>query len=670
MSKNNVEIFVKENIEMELFSSKEPCVQIQTQEEDTARPQWADLLHPLAQCTEKEACQIQDRRSSRPTYILSNVQQTPAAVDDILIEMEVLQALKISKNKAACEQKTSGPKWKKLPPQRSRFVVKDVLFLPRDQYQAQIESRMFAQRSEVSLARARMTVDHSWSAAQMDARLRLLLRGEFGKAAARRIHFTYLQCMQSSRSLFVPSAPADGWSGANVLCISALGPLYVLIQQDASSQVKHEGPSSPSLDDRKNSSPDISNENNTGHMSNDRSEELRKELQTALTLFARASPAAELPLLVRRAAALPSALKAVRRSGFCFRTTPIVSFSGEETEGHQGPLREFFRLMLQGLQETSLFEGQPGRRLLTADLTALEDWRYYEAGLLIGWSLAHSGPGPRCLHPALYQLMCGQSVSVHDFSWRDVADMEIQSHLQQLQSCSDVTLLSPGLCEWVSRCGVPEISSASAEEMPNLYKRVVKHYICDRVSTMISQLTEGLNSCDGLWDVMRAHWEAFAPVMTAACSKPLTLVDFRELFTVSFSSDCEEERLEQETVAHWESVLGRISDSDGEGPLSFEDLLMFITGVDHLPPLGFSSSFTVRFYSQGAVSSCIRLPFASTCTLELFLPRRVDGAAELMMLLTRAVQESQGFTHLHKEEKEERCKLTVGETRMTSHDVC
>lgn len=661
-SMNNMEFIVEENIEMELFSTEEPCEMIQSQEEAAARLQWGHLEHPLVQCFEEELRETRGRRLNRRPENL----QPPAAVDDVLIEMEVLQPLKIRNNKAGCDHKASGLKWKKLLPQKSRFVVKDVLFLPRDQYLAQIESLVFARRREVSMVSARITVDHSWSAAQMDARLRLVLRREFGKAVARKTQFTYLQSVQSSRSLFAPLVPVDGWSGANVLRISALGPLYVLIQQDTSTQVKHEQPSSHSVNNRKNGCPSIKEKKEACHISNKRSEELRKELQSALSLFTRESPGVELLLQVRRGAVLPSALKAVRRSGFCFRATPIITFCGEETEDHQGPVREFFRLMLQELQKTSLFEGQPGRLLLTADLSSLEDWRYYEAGLLIGWSLAHGGPGPRCLHPALYQFMCGHSAPLHDFSWRDIVDIEIQSHLQQLQACSDVRLLSPSLGEWVLSCGVPDISPTSAEEMPNIYRRVVKHYIHNRVSRMILQLTEGLNSCDGLWDVMRTHWEAFAPVMTSAHAKPLALADFTELLTVSFSSDCVEEEQERETVAHWEIVLGHIS--DGEASFSFEDLLMFITGVDHHPPLGFSSLITLCFYSQDAVLSSVRLPFASTCTLELFLPRRVGDAAELMMLLTRAVKESQGFTRLNKEEKEHSIE-TVGSTRMTSQSL-
>lgn len=63
------------------------------------------------------------------------------------------------------------------------------------------------------------------------------------------------------------------------------------------------------------------------------------------------------------------------------------------------------RLTLLELQQSSIFEGHPGRLFLTYDLKALEDGRYYEAGVLIGWTLAQGGQGPRCLHPAAYQVV-------------------------------------------------------------------------------------------------------------------------------------------------------------------------------------------------------------------------------------------------------------------------
>lgn len=639
---------VKENIEMELFSSEEPCVVTKTQEEDKEqKSSRGNSEHPLVFDSEEDSDLM--NQSQCINHINQANTMSPGCtlptLDKTLIEMEALPSLKMSRHQKVNENKSSRLKWKRVTPQRSRFEVRDVVCIPKDQYMDHIESHVFSQRNEVSTTTARMTVDHSWSATEMETRLRMVFRREFGKSAAKSMTFTYLQCVQSSKALFTPDSPTEGWTGAQVLRISALGPLYVLIHQDLS-QDESEQPFCQTLIDNRKLVCLMTNENETT-ITKKSLEELRQELQSVLGSFT-PDPALGTQLQVERAQVLRTALKAVRRSGFCFRTTPLVSFTGEHTEGQQGPVREFFRLTLLELQKTCLFEGQPGRLLLTSDLSALEDWRYYEAGVLIGWSLAHGGPGPRCLHLTLFQLMCGRDASLDDFSWRDVADIEKQSYLQELQSCSDVSLLSPGLCEWVSLCGVPNISLSRSEEIPHVYRRVVKHYIHDRVAGIISQFTEGLNSCDGLWDQIKSHCESFVPVMTCSNHSPLTHQEFKQLFTVTFTSDCEELRAaENQTVQHWDTVLSLIS--DGQATFSFEDLLVFVSGLDHIPPLGFSSSISLRFYSQGGVLSGVRLPFASTCTLELFLPRGIGCPTELLVLLTRAVHESLGFTHLKPE---------------------
>ncbi|XP_026201828.1 G2/M phase-specific E3 ubiquitin-protein ligase-like [Anabas testudineus] len=245
--------------------------------------------------------------------------------------------------------------------------------------------------------------------------------------------------------------------------------------------------------------------------------------------------------------------------------------------------------------------------------------------------------------------MCGQNPSLENFIWTDIVDAEVQTRLQQLHSCTDVKLLSPSLCDWVSSSGIPGISSARSDEIPAIYTRLVKHYIYHRVACMISQFTEGLNSCGGLWDTVKSHWEVFVPVMTSAQQQPLTLEEFKHLFTICYNhSDCQLRASEEETIGHWETVLKMIS--DGQAEFFFEDLLAFITGADHLPPLGFLRLISLRFYSQDADKSRVRLPHASTCALELFLPRGAASAADLLALLSRAVYDSLGFTRFLTEE--------------------
>ncbi|KAM9849220.1 G2/M phase-specific E3 ubiquitin-protein ligase-like [Aulostomus maculatus] len=241
--------------------------------------------------------------------------------------------------------------------------------------------------------------------------------------------------------------------------------------------------------------------------------------------------------------------------------------------------------------------------------------------------------------------MCGNSSSLEDFSWNDVVDSKVQLWLKKLHSCTDVKLLSPSLCNWVSSCGIPDIYSARSDEIPAIYVRLVKHYIHHRVASMISQFTEGLNSCGGLWDLVQYHRETFVPVMTSKRPQPLKLDVFRKLFTVSYSRSCSQLRAAEEaTVRHWEQVLTLISDVKAD--FYFEDLLAFITGSDHLPPFGFPTMISLRFYSQDASASSVRLPHTSTCALELFLPRGVRGDADLLVLLSRAVREARGFTCL------------------------
>ncbi|XP_071342480.1 uncharacterized protein [Trachinotus anak] len=674
---------IRENIEMELFSSEEPCVVTSTQEKEEEHSfHQRHLEHPLVPDCEEEPepeVQTQPRQQPKPKPEPPAGGETehhtsmPSFMEDIEIEMEVFPPLKVSESELVelksddssimtmpSPNKSSRVKWKRLTPQRTGLVVKDVVCLTRGHYLAQLERHIVPRGKErAALAAmgmtARITIDYGWSANQMESRLAMLFRGQFVRWAGQRFSFTYLQCVQGSRVLFVPDTPAEGWTGEQVLRISGHGPLYIFSHQDhtQAESGRSATPETPVVN-RKEFFLEASTEScqeedaQLGRQMQPRvrrtTEEFTLDLDTVLRLFRQQNMDrdVETHIQVRRRDLLRSALKVVRRPGFCFRTTPVISFSGEETDGHEGPLREFFRLTLLELQQCSVFEGPPGRLFLTYDLAALENRKYYEAGVLIGWSLAQGGPGPRCLHPSLYQLMCGHNPSLEDFSWTDIDDADVQIRLQQLQSCTNVKLLPPSLCNWVSSCGIPGIYSARSDEIAAIYIRLVKHYIYHRVASMISQFTEGLNSCGGLWDMVQSHWEAFVPLMTSARQEPLTLEEFKQLFTVCYSHiDSQLRAAEEATAGHWETVLSFIS--KGEADFSFEDILAFTTGADHLPPLGFPRLISLRFYSQDG------LPHASTCALELFLPRSVAGAEDLSALLSRAVHEALGFTRFKTE---------------------
>ena len=50
--------------------------------------------------------------------------------------------------------------------------------------------------------------------------------------------------------------------------------------------------------------------------------------------------------------------------------------------------------------------------------------------------------------------------------------------------------------------------------------------------------------------------------------------------------------------------------------LTLQDLLVFVTGADRVPPLGFGKMLMLNFDSD------TQFPLASTCSLTLYLPTR------------------------------------------------
>ncbi|XP_041862185.1 G2/M phase-specific E3 ubiquitin-protein ligase-like isoform X2 [Melanotaenia boesemani] len=656
LGEKTVLLAIRENIEMQLLSSEEHCVLIKTKEkkeQNNFDQRCRYIEQPLVTAyVEDPESHIQIQNAEPKTK--HTVQEEPQDIThimDLSDQMEIEMEPSLSKSCLV--------KWRRLTPQKRGLVVKDVICLPRGHYLAQLERQSVPQSNQqVTLATgltARITIDYTWSASQMESRLALLFQGQFEKKARQNFSFTYLQCVQSSRALFVPNTPAEGWTGEQVLRISGHGALYILSHHDYLQVESKCSANEPPVLNKKEFCVDSRQLMRQVHPCFCRTpQKLTLNLETILRLFREGNMDVDVEthIQVRREDVLHSALRAVRKPGFCFRSKPVVYFSEDKTNNHQEALGEFFRLTLLELQQSCVFEGRPGSLFLTYNLTALEEMKYYEAGVLIGWSLAQGGPGPYCLHPELYQLMCCQTPSLQDFNWRDIVDAEARIRLQELHGCHDVKQLSPALCEWVLSCGIPGIHSACSNEIPAIYARLVKHYIYHRVASMISQFIEGLNSCGALWDLVKSHWEMFLPVMTSTQQQPLTLKEFKQLFTVCYSHPNSELRAAEEaTVINWETVLTLVS--DGRTGFSFEDLLVVITGADHLPPLGFHKPISLQFYSQDVNTSDVCLPYASVCSLELFLPRGVTEVVDLLLLLSRALHKALSFTHLTAGDEEE-----------------
>ncbi|XP_077440294.1 uncharacterized protein LOC144062608 isoform X2 [Vanacampus margaritifer] len=228
---------IKENIEMESIFPEESCELLSTQELEEEDCFYRNLEHPLVcVCDEEATLEVQaqqfrlQKANAKPNTVTPASEnkngerqpRPPVFMEDIEIEMETFH-------------KASRMKWKRVPQQLTRLVVKDVLCLPRGRYGEEIPGNTAPQGTEQEALSAlgltaRITIDRQWSAKQMESRLVALFQGRVAKRAGQRFSFTYLQCIQ--RVLFVPVAPAEGWAGAQILRISGPGALYILTHHD------------------------------------------------------------------------------------------------------------------------------------------------------------------------------------------------------------------------------------------------------------------------------------------------------------------------------------------------------------------------------------------------------------------------------------------------------
>ncbi|KAL7884210.1 hypothetical protein AOLI_G00069800 [Acnodon oligacanthus] len=392
----------------------------------------------------------------------------------------------------------------------------------------------------------------------------------------------------------------------------------------------------------------------TKHMQTTTKKDLKKipqssmeemDVTSLLREFQRDLSPREFHVVVCRKRLLKSAIDALSNSNFSWTKTPYIEFVGELAFDNGGPRREFFRLLMMEVQGSlGVFEGKPGHLFFTYDQSALQQRKYEQAGKLVAWSIIHGGPGLKAVDPCLYQMMCGQEVQLNEFDWRLIPDTDVQEKVQKILSCrtsAHLRTLQKELGDWICECGFPGIygPKISIQDIPIVYSYIVRHYIYLRVSNMIDQFAEGLNSYGRLWDMVKANWIDFLPIFIDM-NEPISRASFRALFQINWSTEGTKKRQEEEeTIYYWELVLKMIEDKKTE--LRFEELLTFITATDEIPALGFPQKPSISFY-QPEGRGC-RLPYASTCMTGLFLPRGVKGQAALNTMLLRAVRDSAGF---------------------------
>ncbi|CAL8378000.1 unnamed protein product [Gadus morhua 'NCC'] len=174
-----------------------------------------------------------------------------------------------------------------------------------------------------------------------------------------------------------------------------------------------------------------------------------------------------------------------------------------------------------------------------------------------------------------------------------------RAKVDQIKTCSteeDLATLKQVCGDWIAGCGVPTVYTANLQDLPRVLNRVVAHFIFHRVASMIQQFTAGMNSCGRFWDLVKSYWRQFVPVFTHTGEK-LTRHKLLSLFIKARSEEGSNRwEMEESTLYLFEDWLLAIE--EGVVDFKFEELLIFLTGADCLPPLGFPDRCSINFYDQ------------------------------------------------------------------------
>ena len=343
-------------------------------------------------------------------------------------------------------------------------------------------------------------------------------------------------------------------------------------------------------------------------------------------------------ITISRKAIFATARKAIDRRRFSFLKPVFVTFAGEEAVDEGGPKREFFRLLMREICDSSIFHGS----WFSHDLGLLADNRYELAGKLVAWSILHGGSGPRCLSVTGFDFRTSVEVN-HKVAIESVADHEMKEILGKAVECSTEETFSALVTKYgdkIAQYGYPKVYICKLSDKDEMVESLLKQYFVYGVHAEISQFFQGLNSIGNLGDMITGNKMLFCLILGNQHQR-LTKALFMSLYELHRSEVGSNKReREDSTIYCFEVFLQDLEEGEVAG-LTLEDLLVFITAADCVPPLGFHKLITIDFYDfEGSIR---RRPYASTCGLYFFLPRGFENPSDFSNFVKEALLECKGF---------------------------
>jgi len=191
--------------------------------------------------------------------------------------------------------------------------------------------------------------------------------------------------------------------------------------------------------------------------------------------------------------------------------------------------------------------------------------------------------------------------------------------------------------EFLLECGITRVTWEFKEKR-DLELLLCKSNVIYRPKAAVDQFIEGLELV-GLLRYMREHPSALKSLFCFE-PRPLAVQSFRQLLKINFTEPGSNESNsaregEEATILWWEEFLDKLEASDPHGLLP--QLLIFISGADNIPPLGFDRVIEIDFFNYK--TGVRRFPTSSTCGLGITLPRGMPSYEEFEDLIVQALKE-------------------------------
>ncbi|KAK3563098.1 hypothetical protein QTP86_016333 [Hemibagrus guttatus] len=320
-------------------------------------------------------------------------------------------------------------------------------------------------------------------------------------------------------------------------------------------------------------------------------------------------------VLVKNDGVVEAALQAVRQSEFDPCHTLSVSFNREKPSQKVDTQRRFLRLLLQQLNNSSIFEGPPKTKFLALNSQALRDDLYFEIGSLLALSLVHGGPPVAFFSRALYYSLFHYPTDFK-FTAEDLGDVMLKRAVKKIAQSSSLMELRRvvrSMMDYLQVAGcLRKITKLSDKNL--LLEDLLNFYFVVRMQLPLQRFREGLKTL-GVFDRVQACPEVFCPIFCGP-EETMTANTMLSLFTARLSEEEEQKSKEYVTLGFWKQYLHECE--DGQCAASLEDVLIFATGTDVVPAMSFDPPPSLSFFVP--LEPFFAFPQSKTETNHLILP--------------------------------------------------